>query len=259
MSTRRLLRENRAHIADVIQVLATRHHLSADEAREFAAHVERSLLVSDIDLPRAFLDKAGFHTYLLTAITRLFLDFQRDLWGSWRPSPLAERLGATAVLLEELVVRDGLDFDGAVHVMQTAHRVDWSREALLGLFHDLGLDAGAARGGDVPAGPAEPAQAPPSVEEALREALKLLSSEDRLALAMRYIDGASMTRIAKVVQSDLRPLHRRMDDATEVVRRALLERGVSADDVTAILGHPPAEHAERQVQWWRAAVPRGTL
>ena len=66
---------------------------------------------------RGFDGRSTWETYLSTVVTRLFFEFQGDLWGQWRPTPQASRLGPTGI------VRDGLAIPEAIQVMRTTHRV----------------------------------------------------------------------------------------------------------------------------------------
>ena len=76
-------------------------------------------------------------TYLTVVIHRLFLDYRIRLWGKWRPSAEAKRLGAVAIALERLIVRDGWSFEQAVEVLRTNHAVDESRDELYALHVKL--------------------------------------------------------------------------------------------------------------------------
>ena len=51
--------------------------------------------------------RGSLNTYLRVVIERLVLDMRVTNWGKWRPSARARRLGAEAVLFEQLTVRDG--------------------------------------------------------------------------------------------------------------------------------------------------------
>src|SRR5215208_5464467 len=52
---------------------------------------------------RRFERRSSLPTYVTVVIQRLFLDYRNRLWGKWRPSSDAKRLGPTAMLLERLV------------------------------------------------------------------------------------------------------------------------------------------------------------
>jgi hypothetical protein len=53
----------------------------------------------------------------------IFLDYRNRLWGKWRPSAEAKRLGPTAILIERLVARDGWAVDQVIEMVRVNHRV----------------------------------------------------------------------------------------------------------------------------------------
>ncbi len=138
-----LLARHRPFVAHVIQDLARKHHLSGDEIDELARRVERALERNDYELLRIFDERSSWDTYLTTVVSRLFLAYQSERWGHWRPTPRATKMGPTAVLLEELISRDRLSLTEAIHFMRTTHRVDVPRPKLEELAHDLDLLTGA--------------------------------------------------------------------------------------------------------------------
>jgi DNA-directed RNA polymerase specialized sigma24 family protein len=166
------------------------------------------------------------------------------------------------VLLEELTVRDGLSLADAVRVMQTTYRVTQSRDALYDLMQELAV----SRGFGTAEAPPEPALSPPGespsfrierVEAALAEALRILSPEDRLLLAMTYLEQAPASGVARLLGLEPRPSLRRLERATEVVRSALLTQGLPETDVEAVLGPAPGpEKQALRLRWWKSAMPR---
>jgi DNA-directed RNA polymerase specialized sigma24 family protein len=247
-----LIAEQRSHFGRVIQDLARRHHLAPQETAELQVVVDRALERNDYELLRAFDGRSTWETYLTTVVTRLFFEFQNELWGQWRPTPHASRLGAAAVLLEELVVRDGLAVADAFHVMRTTHRVDMPQARLEQLTSQLGLHNDHTRSANATR---ESSAATLDVQAALRDAMALLSADDRLILAMRFGDGQPLTRIAKVMKVDPRPLQRRIDRATDVIRTSLRMQGIAADDVEALLEQAETEHSPQR-KWWSMVLPR---
>lgn len=258
-------------VDEVVQFVGSRHHLSAIEAEDFNGFVRLRLLEDDARVLRAFEGRANIKTYLVTVISRLLVDFRKSLWGTWRPSAGATRLGPTAVLLEELMVRDGLPFDEASVVMQTTHRVEMSREDLLALAHALPVrlprvivgeeaasDVVASTGAaDASVDLAEHLARVARVETAFARAMSRLKEVDRLIVTLRYVDDLTTPQVARLVHMDLRPLYRRLDELTATLRAAMLADGVTAEDVASVLGHPVAtiENVLGRRRW-RAVQPR---
>ena len=156
--------------------------------------VRYKLLDRDFAILRKFQGRSAMTTYLTVVVERLCLDFFNERWGKWRPSSAARRHGATALLLEQLIVRDGLTFDEAVNTLQINHGIADSRESLLSIYVQLPMRtvrrfAGeeelalvASRGGA-----ADPAFELPEeyelaarIETLLQEAIAGLPTRDRL-------------------------------------------------------------------------------
>lgn len=258
MSFDHWLREHQALIDDVVETIVRRYHLSAAESDEFVSLVKRALAADDHALLRAFSGRSRLDTYLATIVARTHQDFQRQLRGSWQPSALSRRLGPTAMLLEELIRRDGLNFGDAVTVMQTTYRVDASRSVLHDLAQELGIapegEGETNRGG---AGASDLRARTDRVERALADALQLLSSEDRLMLAMKYLDQAPASGIIRLLRLEPRPSYRRIERATEVIRASMLTQGVPEADIDVVLGHAPGVEAQAlRLRWWKTAMPR---
>jgi hypothetical protein len=49
---------------------------------------------------RQFEGRGSLHAYLRVVVERVYLDYRRTCWGTWRPSASARRLGARAVTVE---------------------------------------------------------------------------------------------------------------------------------------------------------------
>ena len=255
----RVLREQRPHVERLVQDIARHYHLASHEIAEFTTVVERTLERNDYELLRAFDRRSTWETYLSTVLTRLFFDFQLGLWGQWRPSAVSTALGPAAMLLEELVLRDHLPLADATELMRTTHRVDLSRHRIQSLARELGLprEFGPHDAAIAPEGAADSAAAnDPAIHAALSDAIALLSPEDRLLLAMRYVDRQPITRIAKVLKAAPRPLQRRVEQAKEVLRTSLLTQGIALDDVDALLMQAEVDANSPHRKWWMLVLPR---
>jgi RNA polymerase sigma factor for flagellar operon FliA len=246
-----LLVQKRPHVERLVQDLARRHFLAAAEIQEFRAAVERALERNDYELLRAFEGRSTWETYLTTVVARQFFLFQGALWGQWRPSATAVRLGPAAILLEELVLRNRFPLNDAIEWMRSAHRVDLPRHRLLQLAGQLQMATAAT--------PARPASAQAIAEDprfnaALRDALALVSPDDRLILELRFRDRQPLTRIAAVLKIDARPLQRRIETIKEVIRRSLLTQEIAAADVEILLASADDDKAGPHQRWWEMAL-----
>lgn len=247
-----VLAEHHTHIEQVVLRLAHHHYLSADEIVELRARVQRVLERNNYEQLRHYEARSTWETYLTTVITRTFFEFQAELWGTWRPSSRAKRLGAAAVLLEELVARDGLAFDDAIAIMRSNHRVDVPQARLDEFRHVLGLDVPT----DEPSPEADARKR--AIDRAIRDAFAILSPDDRLLLTLRYRDHEPVTQIARLLKDDPRPLQRRIDQVKDVIKTTLTTQGIPASEVEAILRNADADVTLRsgRKRWWHAVLSR---
>lgn len=251
MTFEQLIDQQRPHVERVLHEIARRHYLASTEVEEFRAAVERALERNDYELLRAFDGRSTWETYLSTVVTRQFFLFQAAMWGQWRPTGTALRLGPAAMLLEELVIRDRFSLNDAIDWMRTTHRVDLPRHRLHQMAEQLGVSALAAANRRPSAEVALTAE----LRNAVRDALALLAPEDRLILELRFRDHQPLTRIAGLLQIDARPLQRRIETIKAVIGESLLAQGISATDVEALLRGADGELAAQQ-KWWELALVR---
>jgi DNA-directed RNA polymerase specialized sigma24 family protein len=107
-----------------------RHHLYAADAQDFASVARLHLIDRDYAVLRAFKGQSLLQTYLVTVLTRCFLDWRNSRWGKWRNSAEARRMGPMAVHLETLINRDGYSFEEAYQTLRSRHGLSESPEAL---------------------------------------------------------------------------------------------------------------------------------
>src|SRR5947199_2118510 len=105
-------------IRKIIAFASRRSRFRPQDAEDFSSWVMEKLIEDDYGVLRQFQGRCSLATYLSTVIQRLALDFRNHLWGKWRPSADAERLGKLAVRLEELLVRDEYTFDQACQILR---------------------------------------------------------------------------------------------------------------------------------------------
>src|SRR6185436_15522598 len=119
-------------IDDVTGQVCRRHRLSAAEADDFRSEVRLHFIDRDYEVLRRFEKRSSLPTYVTVVIQRLFLDYRNRMWGKWRPTTEAKRLGPTAILIERLVARDGWSLEQVVETLRVNHglSLDASLEAL---------------------------------------------------------------------------------------------------------------------------------
>src|SRR5689334_6297348 len=83
-------------IDEIAKHAAQRRHFSREECEDFVSTVRYKLFEGDYRIVRQFQGKSTFRTYLMIVINRQMLDYQNHIWGKWRNSAEAERLGPVA-------------------------------------------------------------------------------------------------------------------------------------------------------------------
>ncbi len=238
----------------VIAFVARRRRLTPDETDEFRSVVRLKVVEDDYAVFRKFEGRSSLQTYLTVVVQRLYLDYRTSLWGKWRPSAEAKRLGPAALLLERLTARDGLSFDEACHHMRTNCGVTESDAELYALstkiparvarrFTDDGaLDAtvSAPPAGDT-VEQSEHAASAVRASEALGRAMAELPERDRLILQLRFEQGLQVSQIARMIHEEQKPLYRQLEQLLRRLRERLHALGVDRDAVAGWLGAPEVE------------------
>jgi RNA polymerase sigma factor (sigma-70 family) len=232
-------------IERITRWVSARRGLHGAEAEDFASVVKTRLIENDYQVLASFEGRSTLKTYLTTVINRVYLDFQVQRFGKWRPSARARRLGPVAVRLERLLHRDGLTLDEACGVLQSDPGVSETRDALheisLRLPHRAPREAAL---GDAPAA-SRPASA--ALERAERQALAertfsvircaldRLAARERLVLRLHFEGGLSLAEISRSLRLEQKPLYRRRDEILRGLRRDLEAAGIAPEDARELL------------------------
>lgn len=240
---------HRAPIEQAIAAVCRRHRLYGIDAEDFSSAVRLHLLEDDCAVLRRFEGRSSLKTFLVAVVGHLFLDWRNARWGKWRPSVEAKRQGPVAVLLEQLLVRDQVSFDEALEMLRTNHHITESRSTLENMAArfasrtrrrivsgdvletmpdpapntDARLMQSEARGGVEP------------IRRALEEALAALAPQDRLIVRLRFVDGFTLTAVARTLGLDAKPLYRRVERLMQHLRACLEAAGVDADEMRELL------------------------
>lgn len=242
-SLERLFLEQLPVIDRILGIIAQRHALTATDADEFGAWARARLTENGYAILGKFEGRASMPTYLSAVLTNLFRDFRNSIWGRWRPSAAAQRMGPIGIRMEELLSRDACPLREAIATLQGAGATETdatlSRMAAA-LPHrpphrDVSLDEVAELLPDSTdnRGIADDAQA--LVLAALHAAIDALPTDDRVITRMRFWDGLSVADVARYLHLDQKPLYRRLDAIHRRLREQLAERGVTADIARELL------------------------
>jgi RNA polymerase sigma factor for flagellar operon FliA len=244
MTPEQLFLDHLRHIEKVVAQTCRRCRFRKEEAEDFSSVVKIKLMENDYAILRQFQGSCEFCYYLTVCIKHMMQDYQNHLWGKWRSSAEALRLGEVAIDLENLLRRDGFSFDEAVAILRINRKVEMSEleladlaarlpprtprrmegeEGLLNLpAPDNRADAGIRR--------QEKTAIRIRAFEALREALQTIPAEDRLIFKMR---GHSFTvaQISRKLGLDQKQLYRRIKKAQAHLRHELERQGIHKEDI----------------------------
>jgi RNA polymerase sigma factor (sigma-70 family) len=248
-SPRELLLANLPLIRELVGFIAHRYRLSAAHAEELESFVRLKVLDNDYAIIARWRRTCSFRTYLTVVVQRLFLDYCNHVWGKWRPSAVAARLGPLAQALEEQLYREGLSFDEACTVL--GERRGATRAELLALFEKLPRRGRQPRLQPLDPDLGMPSPLPTPEEDALQHAdeaavtraiaasLRRLPAGDRLLLRLRFSQGMSVTAIARGLNQPPRRLFRKFDGIMAKLRRELLDAGFDRKEVAKVLAGRP--------------------
>lgn len=247
---RQLLTDQHDVVVDAVRFVASRHHLSRDMSDELRGRVMLHLVAHDYAVLRQWRRECSLHTYLVTVITRVFLDYRNQEWGKAKPPALARRLGPVALMLWRLTHRKRLSFDEAVQTLHADHGVTATRDELWSIyarmpaasgryFVDVSELAQAEQPGaeaDALVRGADRQRLAERVDRALAQVLADLAAEDRLVLKLFFVNGMTRAQIARVLQLDQQRLYPRFLGVMARLQTALVAEEVTVADVREILG-----------------------
>jgi RNA polymerase sigma factor (sigma-70 family) len=267
-SLRQVFEEHRATICKAAAHACRAYGLSHEEVQDFTQEVCLKILDDDCAVLRKFQGRCSLPTYLSTVVQKALQDHVNHLWGKWRPSAEARRLGPLALQLEKLLVRDRFSFGEACQKLWTEQGVlvkeseladlaarlppraprraeaagqvqrggagSWDEAGGRGsLPRQLALAAAAETADERLLG-GERARLRRKATDALHAALAALPAEDRL-IARQRMDDVPVADIARHLHLDPKRLYKRKEKILATLRRSLESAGVGAADVAEIL------------------------
>jgi len=205
------------------------------------------LVEDDYRILACWEGRSTFSTYLTVVLVNLMRDYRIHVWGKWRPSAAAERQGPEAVLLEKLLIRDGLGLDEAIRRMRDEHGVSLPGEDLERIASTFPRRIGRRSAGEEELSrisidgrvearveDAERAAVAARLRQVMPGLLEALPAEDFLLLKLHFREGLSMAAISPVLGKPQRELYSIRDRCLRRLRRALEEAGLDADRVVAL-------------------------
>jgi RNA polymerase sigma factor (sigma-70 family) len=250
VSRGRALLETQYHlIQKKLHHLSRRSGLPEHEAEEFRSWALFKLVEDDSRVLASWEGRSAFPTFLTVVLVNLMRDYRTHIWGKWRPTAAARKLGREAVLLEQLCSRDGLSLDEAIERMRTEHGVSLSRTELERIAALLTPRRERRRVSEdvllrIPVDgqverrieDAERSRTEEQLRVLLAPLLQSLPAEDRLLLKLHYWDGLSMASISPLLGRPQRELYSVRDKCLKKIRRNLEGAGLGPERVRVLLG-----------------------
>jgi RNA polymerase sigma factor (sigma-70 family) len=242
-----MFQENLPLIRQIVGHCCRKSSFSPQEAEDFAGHVNCKFIEDNYKVFKEFQGRSSLKTYLMVAIGRLLIDYQNHIWGKWRPSAEAERLGRVAMRMEQLLVRDELSFDDACKILRGEGvtltvleladlRAKLPPRSLRRFVSEERLQAETSREPrpDERLEGKDRAKAGRRVFARLLQALKTLTAEEQVLVRMRT--ELKVSDIARLRGLEQKPLYKRLDKIYEKLRKELERHGVRRQDVADLLG-----------------------
>lgn len=245
-------------IDSVIKAVCRRHGLTRDRADDLASRIHLKLIEHDYAVLRQFQGRSSIRTYLVTVVERVLLDWRTSEWGKWRPCQEARRLGDVAIDLDRLLTRDRVSYEEAVETLLAKGRVasraelDAIRPKLANrpgrrtvsgeVLEYMPADVGAA---DERVVDAEREERTARAGEALASALRELPPADQVILRLRFQDGFTVARIARLLGEKQKPLYRRFERLFAHLRTGLTDSGLTEDDMAELFAGPALDLGPR--------------
>ncbi|HYU34043.1 MAG TPA: sigma-70 family RNA polymerase sigma factor [Thermoanaerobaculia bacterium] len=232
-----------------LQHLSRRSGLPDSEAEEYRSWALFKLVENDYRILGSWEGRSSFPTFLKVVLVNLLRDYRIHIWGKWRPSAASRRRGLEGVLLDRLMVRDGLSGDEAAERLRTEHGISPAPDELVRLTAVLPrrqerqsvseeelLQIPVDGQVEIRIEEKERACAAKRLRELLVPLLRALPAEDRILLRLCFFEGLSMAAIAPILGRPQRELYKVRERCLRKIRRSLVEAGLSSDQIRGLLG-----------------------
>lgn len=231
------------------------HHLSRRsglpdlEAEELRSWALLKLVEDDYRVLNQWEGRSSFSTFLTVVLVNLVRDYRIHIWGKWRPSAASRRRGPECVLLERLLIRDGLSWDEAVERLRIEHGTSPAPEDAARLAAALPWRQQRRKVGEeellyfpvdgqveIRVEEEERARTAARLREVLVPLLGFLPAEERLLLGLCYFEGLSVAAIAPILGRPQAELYKVRDRCLKKLRRSLGKGGLGSDQVRELVG-----------------------
>jgi RNA polymerase sigma factor for flagellar operon FliA len=261
MNAEELFLQNIDAIDRIIAYVSRKGHLDATEAEDFASHVKLELIEDNYEIIRKFEGRSTFNTYLNTVIQHLFYQYRVRMWGKWRPSAEAKRLGTKAITLERLLTRDNYSLDEAVQALTTGSAAGFTVPEIEAIYVRLPVrmprpvlvsqatppdTAASDDAADDHLMSRDRQETGRAAAHLIDEVIAGLEPDDQLLLQLRFWDGWKVPHIAEFLDMPPKKVYKRIDKLLSVLRSKLERAGVCRRVIAEVLAYGDHEiHVER--------------
>lgn len=250
MSPEDLYLQNLGLIKRIAASVGRRYHLNPDEIDEFTQDVAVRLLDDNYGVIRKFENRSSFSTYLTTVIGRLFHQHRVEMWGKWRPSAEAKRLGDKAITLERLLTRDGYSFDEAVKILTTPAGTQYTETELEAIYAhlphrnprpmiistDTAPDVVAIESNAYDnAARSERRRLACELANAVNSEMHSMDPLDQLLLRERFTQARKVPDIARRLNMDQKKAYKRIEALCGRMRKSLEKAGLNGVEIGGLL------------------------
>lgn len=242
-----LLEDHLDLIQRKLHQVSRRSGLPESEAEEFRSWALLKLVDDDSRILGRWEGRSSFSTFLTVVVVNLMRDYRTHLWGRWRPSAAARRRGEEAMILERLLVRDGLAVDEArERLREHGISLPEAEVARFAATHPVRQERRLVSEAELLHFPVD-GRVEARVEERERERtatrlrdllvplFRSLQAEDRLLLKLYFLDGLSMAALAPVLGRSQRELFSMKERCLKKIRRSLEGGGLSSRQIRELV------------------------
>jgi len=178
-----------------------------------------------------------------------------QMWGKWRPSAEAKRLGDKGITVERLLSREGFTYAETMAILTCGHDAAFTVAEIEAIYVRLPvrqprpvLVSGIEKTENGPCVETEDdlfsnerGKAARSTAAVIDAIMATMAAEDQMILRMRFWGGRKVPEIGRALGLESKRLYKRIDKLLTQLRLALADEGIAASDVFELLNHSDHE------------------
>jgi RNA polymerase sigma factor (sigma-70 family) len=219
-----------------------RNRIDRDEGEEFGSYAKFKLIEGNYAIIRKFEGRSSFSTYMTTVIQRMFFQYRVQMWGKWRPSAEAKRLGDKGITVERLLTRDGYTYAETASILTSGNDTLFTHAEIEAIYRRLPLrqprpvlvaamentDNGPSLDTENDLFGDERGCAARKASAVLDAIMGTMEPEDQLILRMRFWGGRKIPEIGRDLGLEGKKLYKRIDKLLAQLKLAMENEGIAA-------------------------------